>query len=140
MKKEAADTASMLRSTYTAWLVQHELFPTMAVQQTQHVDAVACRTYFSHLISMFAVDSGILIPSGSIQICSRCIAPICTPRLRACTGANSIGHSRGNLQSPRHYHSRFHFVCDWPHAGWRHCQRLDVTQWIVTILPQYEGP
>jgi hypothetical protein len=35
------------------------------------------------LISMFVFDI-LHIPSGCIQICSGCIAPTCTPWLRAC--------------------------------------------------------
>ena len=36
---------------YSAHILENELFPTMAVQQSQHVDAVGCHT-FSGLIRM----------------------------------------------------------------------------------------
>ena len=42
-------------------------FPTMAVQQRQHVDAVVCRTCFSGLVGLYVFDNS-QIPRG-------CIAP-----------------------------------------------------------------
>jgi hypothetical protein len=61
-----------LASTY---IFEHELFPTAAVQQRQHVDALGCRTIFSGLSSRSVFDI-LQIPSG-------CIAHTCTPWLGA---------------------------------------------------------
>ena len=55
------------------FIFENELFPTTAVQQRQHVDAVGCGTFFSGLISMFVFDI-LQIPSGCNQIYSGCIA------------------------------------------------------------------
>jgi hypothetical protein len=61
-----------------AYIFEYELYPTTAVQQTQHVDAVGCPTFSSGLISMFVFDI-LQIPSRCIQICSGFIAPTCSP-------------------------------------------------------------
>ena len=39
-----------------AYAFENELYPTRAVQQTQHVDAAGCRTFFRELITMFVFD------------------------------------------------------------------------------------
>jgi len=46
-----------LRKIRRLYIFENELFPTVAVQQRQHVDAVGCVTFFSGLISMFVFDS-----------------------------------------------------------------------------------
>jgi hypothetical protein len=56
-----------------SFIFENELFPTSAVQQRQHVDAVGCGTFSSGLISKFVFDI-LQIPNGCIQIYNGCIA------------------------------------------------------------------
>jgi hypothetical protein len=64
---------TLYKTSFTYIHFENELFPTMAGQQRQHVDAIGCRTSFSGLISMFVFDI-LQIPGGCIQICRRFIA------------------------------------------------------------------
>ena len=65
------------------------LFPTMAVQQQQHMDVVVCCTFFSRMISMFIFNI-LQFPSRYIQICMECIAPTCATRATGCISQKTI--------------------------------------------------
>ena len=66
--------AAVLLYTYIAYLVENLLFPTTAVQQRQHVDAVGIRTVFSRLISVF-VFNVLYIPTGCIKLVVGALRP-----------------------------------------------------------------
>jgi hypothetical protein len=63
-------------------VLQNELFPTTAVQQRQHVDAVGYRKSFKGLITMFVFDI-LQSPVRCIQIYSGALHPIAPFSMRA---------------------------------------------------------
>jgi len=53
--------------------VGDEFWPVTAVEQRQPVDAARCLTFVNGLVGLFIFDIP-QIPSGSIRICSVCVA------------------------------------------------------------------